>query len=582
MPSLYFGKFSSKYPRQIEEKFYAGGEPGSEWYGGIKSGDYVFPIYKGQVIGLWQVKEYGERINKINKDNPGVVFFKEIKVFDEPIRYSNKFVRYKHFELDLNILNKAIKSHKSGFVPVEVTPECPPPENINIEGNMRNFYIMLKGYEELFLEDEKKSFKENDIRVLINNIQDTRIMEMQIYHDGSFECYRPLQELYENRNPESQRYTIKELLNYALKDKAPRKEKYLRVLLDALSSDGYYTEYNPVFLYDNLIVGRKRTYSPSSGDSQVETREETEIELETIPEELASYERYAELLQFNPNIILYGPPGTGKTYATKRIVECFEMFSNNGKYINFSEIENEGRVKFVTFHQAYSYEEFIEGIRPQLDNGSAADNEEQTELSYKIEDGILKQLANSASRQYIKKSEVEEPGLEQLSDASRIWKVSLGSRNDGQYIYEDCKESSEIGIGEIGGQTLAGKSYDEIFNQLIETERDKDGPKPTNDASSTNILVNEMSIGDIVLIYNGPETIRDIKIITDDYSYDEKKINMYPHRRKVKWLKEFETPADIFSYNGNKRLTLKTIYELSRLNFSDIKKLIADNQEGLD
>jgi Cdc6-like AAA superfamily ATPase len=64
---------------------------------------------------------------------------------------------------------------------------------------------------------------------------------------------------------------------------------------------------------------------------------------------------------------LYGPTGTGKTYATKRIVECFEMMSSDGEYISFSEIENEGRVKFVTFHQAYSYEEFIEGIRPQLD-----------------------------------------------------------------------------------------------------------------------------------------------------------------------------------------------------------------------
>jgi 5-methylcytosine-specific restriction protein B len=417
MPSLYFGKFSSKYPQQIEEKFYAGGEPESEWYGGIKPGDYVFPIFKGKVIGLWQVKEYGERVNKINKDHSGVVFFEEKKKFDEPIK---KFVGYRYFQLNLDILNKAIKPYKSGFVSIERTPECPEPEDIRVEGNMRNLYVMLQDHEDIFRKDEQKSFIEDDIRVLINNIHDTEIMEIQIYRRGSFECYRPLQELYEDRNPENERYTIKELFNYAIKDKAPKKEKYLRAVLDELNSNGYYTEYNPVLLYDNIIVGRKRSYSSASSYNKIDLDDNSNIELEETPEELSTYEKYAELLQFNPNLILYGPPGTGKTYATKRIVECFEMISNDGKYTSFSEIENEGRVKFVTFHQAYSYEESIEGIRPQLDSDSALDNEDENELSYKIEDGILKQLANSASRQYIKKSEEREPGLEQLPDASRI------------------------------------------------------------------------------------------------------------------------------------------------------------------
>lgn len=173
-------------------------------------------------------------------------------------------------------------------------------------------------------------------------------------------------------------------------------------------------------------MGRKRSYSSASSDNKIDLDDNSKIELEEAPEELSTYEKYPELLQFNPNLILYGPPGTGETYATKKIVECFEMISNDGKYTSFSEIENEGRVKFVTFHQAYSYEEFIEGIRSQLDSDS--DNEDENELSYKIEDGILKQLVNSASRKYIKKSEEREPGLEQLSDASRIWKVSLGNR----------------------------------------------------------------------------------------------------------------------------------------------------------
>ncbi len=575
MPSLYFGKFSSKYPQQIEEKFYAGGEPGSEWYGGIKPGDYVFPIYKGKVIGLWEVKEYGEKINKINKDHPGVVFFEEIKTFENPIRYQNKFVRYRYFEVDLNILNKAIKSYKAGFVQVKTTLEISSPERIeDIGGNLRNFYIMLRGQEEIFFENEQKGFQENDIRILIDNISNTRILETQIYKNGNFECYDELQNLYEEKNPEGKRYTIKELYDYAKEDKAPRKENYLGTVLDDLQDKGYYVEYNPVFLYDNLIVGRKRSYTPSNNDSSQKEELSEHEETEEYFEELISYQTYANLLKFNPNLILYGPPGTGKTYATKKIVECFEVMNNDGEPVKFSDVEKEGRVKFVTFHQAYSYEEFIEGIRPQLNDDREDDEDSDSKLSYKIEDGILKQLANSASMQYIKKVEVEEPGLEQLSNASRIWKVSLGYRYADQNIYNDCKISNEIAFGS-DRQSLAGKTYDDIY-KLLEEARGQDGPKPINDASSYNIFMNEMSIGDIVFIYEGPETIRDIGIITSDYFYDKSKEDIYPHRRRVKWLREFETPVNIYSYNGNTRLTLKSIYELTRINFSDIKKLLAN------
>jgi hypothetical protein len=46
-----------------------------EWYGGIKPGDYIFPIYQGKIDRLWQVRESTNRPNNINKDNPEVVEF---------------------------------------------------------------------------------------------------------------------------------------------------------------------------------------------------------------------------------------------------------------------------------------------------------------------------------------------------------------------------------------------------------------------------------------------------------------------------------------------------------------------------
>ena len=75
------------------------------------------------------------------------------------------------------------------------------------------------------------------------------------------------------------------------------------------------------------------------------------------------------------NTILYGPPGTGKTYRTTR--RCVEICdgSKDQKDIEiadrFRQLRYEGRVEFVTFHESYGYEDFVEGLRPDPDAGSS-------------------------------------------------------------------------------------------------------------------------------------------------------------------------------------------------------------------
>ncbi len=98
------------------------------------------------------------------------------------------------------------------------------------------------------------------------------------------------------------------------------------------------------------------------------------------------------------NIILYGPPGVGKTHNYQRIIseiesdipqnKIFQNIKENEKIIlgseAFQKIKDEGRVEFVTFHQSYSYEDFIEGFRPTEDG------------SIKLEDGIFKEMVEAA------------------------------------------------------------------------------------------------------------------------------------------------------------------------------------------
>ncbi len=89
--------------------------------------------------------------------------------------------------------------------------------------------------------------------------------------------------------------------------------------------------------------------------------------------------------EFDKNIILYGPPGTGKTYnsAIYAVAICDgksvdELTDYDAVMKRYIELKKTGRIAFTTFHQSYGYEEFIEGIKPIID-------ENKQDIGYTIE-----------------------------------------------------------------------------------------------------------------------------------------------------------------------------------------------------
>lgn len=100
-------------------------------------------------------------------------------------------------------------------------------------------------------------------------------------------------------------------------------------------------------------------------------------------------------LTYPLNQILYGPPGTGKTYnVVRKALEIIEGNASDDRS-KFKEYVEKGQIKFITFHQSYGYEEFVEGIKHVFDreNGN-----EDNEISYKIEKGIFYQCCEDALR----------------------------------------------------------------------------------------------------------------------------------------------------------------------------------------
>ena len=103
-------------------------------------------------------------------------------------------------------------------------------------------------------------------------------------------------------------------------------------------------------------------------------------------------------LTYPLNQILYGPLGTGKTYSTvTKAIEIIEerkvdISENRNDLKNkFDEYIRSRQIKFITFHQSYGYEEFVEGIKPVFDSEN-----EDGDITYEISKGIFYQCCENA------------------------------------------------------------------------------------------------------------------------------------------------------------------------------------------
>ena len=105
------------------------------------------------------------------------------------------------------------------------------------------------------------------------------------------------------------------------------------------------------------------------------------------------------------NRIFYGPPGTGKTRNTVNhaVAIIDPKFQDNPKNKGYKEIKEwfdklkrTDRIAMVTFHQNYSYEDFIEGIRPVLSSRNKETEEEKSDIKYELYPGVFKSIAERA------------------------------------------------------------------------------------------------------------------------------------------------------------------------------------------
>lgn len=128
------------------------------------------------------------------------------------------------------------------------------------------------------------------------------------------------------------------------------------------------------------------------------------------------------------NQILFGPPGTGKTYNTiNRAIEIINPdfdLSQDRKEVKkeFDRLTNNGQIIFTTFHQSMSYEDFVEGIKPQ------EPKEEGQSISYAVEDGIFKRVCRIADQKSGNFESIIEKFKDEISDLEGKEPITIKSQ----------------------------------------------------------------------------------------------------------------------------------------------------------
>lgn len=325
---------------------------------------------------------------------------------------------------------------------------------------------------------------------------------------------------------------IKNQYGIDLPKRAPKYNEYMSILNDIKQK------------MKSNIINEKSFYELSANANNGGTAEEDDMND-------TWYDAIVKTWKKRRNIVLYGAPGTGKTYDVPElaVLLCDPDFKANEKgrdelMERYNQLKQEKRIAFTTFHQSTDYEDWIEGIRPLVNDNN--------QITYEVEKGIFKQLCEDAERPVVKDKQAG------IADNAVVWKVSLMGTGHNP-VRTDCMENNYIRIGwDEYGAVISDETDWSIYNgegkQILDA------------------FINKMKEGDIVLSCFSNQTIDAVGVVTGDYEYLDS-LPDYKRVRRVNWILK-GINENIVDMNDGKTLTLGTVYRLNSITLDKVKTLL--------
>ncbi|WP_298209334.1 AAA family ATPase [Acidovorax sp.] len=265
------------------------------------------------------------------------------------------------------------------------------------------------------------------------------------------------------------------------------------------------------------------------------------------------------------NQILFGPPGTGKTYATidaaLKILDKPFWEQNQGDRETlkkrFDALAHAERVRFVTFHQSFSYEDFVEGLRASTD-------EETKQLRYEVEDGVFKALCDTARALAAPQSLTNVPSIS--VQGRKVWKMSLGdTQGTDAEVYDECLEGGYILLG-YGAQVdfTGATTRQAIADRYKQAGISIDNVQRDYGVTSVMTFVNQMDVGHLIVVTDGNLKFRAIGEIIGNYEFKRHEtLEGYSQMRRVRWLRTY-SPSLPYTELMKKKFSQMTLYQLQQ------------------
>lgn len=236
----------------------------------------------------------------------------------------------------------------------------------------------------------------------------------------------------------------------------------------------------------------------------------SQLEYQTIPKK--PMENINSDKKIPLNQILFGAPGTGKTYKTKQI--AVEII--NGKKertreeINaeYEDLVNAKQIFFTTFHQSLSYEDFIEGIKPETTDGN---------VTYEVKDGIFKSLCQNANPRntvsfenaYEKLQEklVENETIELKTPTNKTFSIALNKNGNLSLMTGSKREkqgvlTKEKLIGQLNGEQffIGWEGYFKGVIDYLQSEFNFN-PEAKDNTKNYVLIIDEINRGNVSAIF---------------------------------------------------------------------------------
>jgi len=382
--AILFGKFSDKFPAQIENGFYETDR--HEMFGSLEVGDLVYAIGGGR-IQLWKAKKWTS-----NGDFKKM----EFEIISNNLEINtNEFIAFDRFVLSKTLIIYTMRQGKKAFFEIKTNQGFQESDLLDLESyKKRQNYRSIRCFESYEQLEDSRDHKHIDI-TLYKKENIWKILYPDFAENDVFKDFND---------------------NTKFIGKGRRfKDSTLRKIFESNLPNVF--ESNIISIrsfYDAFCVNynSKKTITDRSNKISETMKKDIKVAL---------------------NQILYGPPGTGKTYNTlNRSIEIVDpnyVFENKSRKdisehfrsLLYDEKQNpNGQIVFTTFHQSMAYEDFIEGIKPTVDDTADDDQNTETNISssvieYVVKDGIFKEVVELAKKSTKNALEFDQLWLSYLS-----------------------------------------------------------------------------------------------------------------------------------------------------------------------